>query len=825
MLNALASPVVPNPVIKMVGLQPALAEELRRRFPEEFDIEILRDHARLSQYMEQGGLPVDAVLLGMRPEEAIRVAQRIHAMDKFMPVMIVGTPQECSPLRRTLMFSPFLGSEVVPWSSDDVDVLPYAVREAVDRRRQRLRHHHTLIRAQVRFERLPLLKPEVTHYLDQLLDFAPIGVLTVDPAGIILTLNPQAQQTLNGMDSSPLGRPLEEFFPVSERGHLSRLRAEVSHTEAGKARATLRLLGPCGSMCHVDVTFAPLSYRTGQRGWMVILQDVSPRVEAEKERQQAETDLRMHVKALRRFHEISASQDLNLDEKLDQVLEVACAQFELPVGVITRVQDQALTVLRSVGQIGGRALNPSQVPLDSCCQKTLEHVEPFTLTRASNGVCNDVKSDHEHTVNAYIGARYLVNEEVAGTLCFLGTVPREKIFTEADCELIKLISRWVGSEQQRTRAEARMRKLSGALEQTADAVMITDKERRIEYVNPAFEGLTGYSRDEVLGKAAGVLRSGFHDEKFYEQLWRIVSSGHAYRGELVNRKKDGSLYHEQRTISPLKGEGGQITHFISTGHDITKLVEAQRKDRLHQAELAHVARLSTLGEMTSGLAHELNQPLCAITTFAQTCLRILASGECKPEKIGYGLEQVLRQADFASQIFRRLRTFSRKGDMQRKAVSLREVTQEMANFVKAETLQNLTHLDLDVPAGLPPVWADPIQVEQVLLNLVRNAMDAVAECDPANRRVTVTAVQSAPGEIAMEVSDSGHGCVAEIADQLFEPFFTTKANGMGVGLGISQGIIEAHGGRLWLAKTNPDGTTFRFTLPEAQGVRDEDPVS
>lgn len=825
MLNVSASPGVSGPIIKMVGVQPALEEQLRRCLPEEAAIEVLSDQAELSRYMEQGGSPADVVLLGMRPDEAVRIAQRIHARDKFMPVMIVGTPEVCEALRRTLMFSPLLSSEIVPWASDDLDTLPNAVQEAAERHRQRLQHHHTLSRAQVRFETLPLLKPEVTHYLDQLLDFAPIGVLTVDPAGIILTLNHQAQQTLNCMESSALGRPLEEFFPASELDPLRRLRSEVTDTEAGNARETLRLHGPSGSMRHVEVTFAPLSYRTGQRGWMVMLQDVTSRVEAEEERHRAESELRMHVKVLRRFHEISASQDLSLDEKLDQVLELACAQFELSVGVITRVQNQALTVLRSVGQLEDCALDPSRGSWDSRCEITLGQTEPFTLIKASHSAYDDVKSSHGHAVNAYIGARYMVDGKVEGTLCFMGAAPAEKSFTEADCELIKLIARWIGGERQRTRVEAHTRKLSGALEQTADAVMIADKERRIEYVNPAFETLTGYPKEEVMGKPAGVLRSGVHDEKFYEQLWCMLSSGHAYRGELVNRKKDGSLYHEQRTISPLKGKDGKITHFISTGHDITKLVEAQRKDRIHQAELAHVARLSTLGEMTSGLAHELNQPLCAITTFAQTCLRIVASGEYKPEQITYGLEQVLHQADLANQIFRRLRSFARKGDMQRKAVNLSDITQEIKHFIEAEALQNHVQLRVAVSAGLPPVRADPIQVEQVLMNLVRNAMDAVAQCEPVHRRVTVTAAESASGEILVEVSDTGHGCPAEIADQLFEPFFTTKANGMGVGLGISQGIIEAHEGRLWLADTSPDGTTFRFTLPQDRGDGNENSAS
>lgn len=822
MLSVSASSAVPGPIIKMVGLQPTLAAHLQSCLPEESDIEILNDPNELSRYMEGGGLPVDVVLLGMRPEDAVRIAQRVHARDKFMPVMIVGPPEACDALRRTLMFSPLLSSEIVPWASDDVDMLPNAVQEAAERHRQRLQHHHTLSRAQVRLETLPLLKPEVTHYLDQLLDFAPIGVLTADPAGIILTLNSQAQRTLNCMESSALGRPLEEFFPDSQQETLSQMRTDAKNAEAGNTRETLRLSGPVGSTRHIEVTLAPLSYRTGQRGWMVMLQDVTSRVEAEQERHRAENELRMHVKVLRRFHEISASQDLGLDDKLRQVLELACAQFELSVGLITQVRDQSLTVLQSVGSPDKCAVDSTPAQWGSCCEITLGQSEPFSLIKPHKSTSGGPERGYEGSVNAYIGARYMVDGKVEGTLCFMGAAPRKTDFTEADCELIKLIARWIGGELQRTRVEAHTRKLSGALEQAADAVMITDKQRRIEYVNPAFESLTGYSRREVIGKAAGVLRSGVHDDRFYEQLWRMISSGHAYRGELVNRRKDGSLYHEQRTISPLKGGDGKITHFISTGHDITKLVEAQRKDRIHQAELAHVARLSTLGEMTSGLAHELNQPLCAITTFTQTCLRIVDSGEFKPEQIAYGLKQVLHQADLANEIFRRLSSFARKGDMQRKPVSLSQITEEMKNFIEAEALQNHVQLRVAVAVELPPVWADPIQVEQVVMNLVRNSMDAVVEREPANRRVAVVASVSGSDEIMVEVSDTGNGCVGEIADQLFEPFFTTKSNGMGVGLGISQGIIEAHGGRLWLAETSPDGTTFRFTLPQHKGGRNEE---
>lgn len=358
-----------------------------------------------------------------------------------------------------------------------------------------------------------------------------------------------------------------------------------------------------------------------------------------------------------------------------------------------------------------------------------------------------------------------------------------------------------------------MRKLSSALEQAADSVMITDRERRIEYVNPAFVQLTGYHREEVVGQKTYFLRSGVHDEEFYQALLQVINNGGVYRGVLVNRKKDGSIFHEQKTIAPLKDDQGTITHFISTGHDITDLVKAEEQDRLHKAELAHVGRLSILGEMTSGLAHELNQPLCAITTYAQTCLRIIQNKDYNPEEVRYGLEQVVRQAELGGAIFRRLRNFARKDEIRQQRVKLQDVIHEVAGFIRAEALQSQIHLKMEIARQLPSVSADPIQIEQVMLNLVRNSMDAMTSIEEGQRLISIKAGRYQRRWVRVCISDTGRGCPREIVDRLFEPFFTTKPNGLGIGLGISQSIIDAHGGRLWLESNSATGAMFCFTLP------------
>ena len=799
--------------VSIVGVRPSLLEKTGGTFPDDLLVDHVADVEELFQHLESRGEPLDAVVLGLGAEEAVRAAQRVNSYDKLIPVLILADPAAGNELKRTLLFSPFLGNEVTVWSTEDMDILPAALRDAAIRRRQRLQHRDTLSHAQIRLEKLPLQKPEVTHYLDRLLDHAPVGVVTVDLDGTIITVNRQAQESLATSDQPVLGQALQSIFPPSQRERLAALMESCS-VDSGQRQSDVFEIDATGEVSYLEATIAPLAYRTGQRGFMLILQDVTSRVEAEQEMQH-------HVKVLRKFHAIISSESLSLEEKLDEVLWLGCDQFRLPVGILTRVEGPYLDVLHSVGgnedyRVGRR------YPLDETyCGTSIVAAEPVTISAENSEEWADHPAYREAGLGSYIGTVVQVDEGVDGTLCFLGREARKKPFTSADSELLKLMSRWVTSELQRERAESHMRKLSGALEQAADIVVITDRNRYIEYVNPAFETLTGYRKEEVIGRKTYFLRSGFHDDRFYEEMKEVIGSGGVYRGTLTNRKKDGSLYYEQKTISPLKNQDGEITHYISTGHDITELVEAEEKARAHQAELTHVARLSTLGEMTSGLAHELNQPLCAITTYAQGCLKILQRDDFQPERLRYGLDQVVKQAELAGAIFRRLRDFARKSELRRQPVKLAELVREMLGFIEGEARTKLMKVHVDVPPHLPKVYVDSIQVEQVLLNLVRNAFDVLIELPEPRRNIFIKARQYPAERVTVEISDTGPGCPKEIEDRLFDPFMTSKPQGLGIGLSISQNIIETHGGKLWLARNSPHGAVFRFTLPVATRSDDQ----
>ncbi|MBX2835395.1 MAG: PAS domain S-box protein, partial [Gammaproteobacteria bacterium] len=346
-------------------------------------------------------------------------------------------------------------------------------------------------------------------------------------------------------------------------------------------------------------------------------------------------------------------------------------------------------------------------------------------------------------------------------------------------------------------------------------------DRIIEYVNPAFEVLTGYKKDEVIGRKTYFLRSGLHDKSFYIKLWETISDGGVYRGVLVNRKKDGEEYYEEKTIEALRNSEGKITHYVSTGHDITARLDAEKAISQHQTELAHVSRLSTLGEMTSGLAHELNQPLCAITTYAQTCLRVIDGEYDKKEKLRYGLEQVVKQAELAGGILKRLRNFSRKRVIPKRCVDLRHIVNEVATLSDSELKDKGIALAIEQSEGQLQTVADPIQIEQVLLNLLRNSIDAMVDSPPERKQISVRLRKISNQELKATLTDCGHGCSEEIVERLFEPFYTTKPNGLGIGLGISQSIIESHGGRLYLEKNGPSGAAFSFTLPAVDAFIEE----
>jgi two-component system sensor kinase FixL len=289
---------------------------------------------------------------------------------------------------------------------------------------------------------------------------------------------------------------------------------------------------------------------------------------------------------------------------------------------------------------------------------------------------------------------------------------------------------------------------------------------------------------------------------------------------VIGQRKDGSTFPMELSIG--EAVGAKRHFFTGFVRDLTERQETQQ--RLHdlQSELAHMSRFSAMGEMASTLAHELNQPLTAIVSYLNGCRRLLERGAgANPEMLHDGLERAAEQALRAGQIIRRLREFVARGETERRTENLPKLIEEASALalVGAGEYDVRVNFQFDPAAGA--VFADKIQIQQVLLNLIRNAMEAMQGCP--RRELTISTLAAGDAMVEIRVADTGPGIAEQIGARLFQPFITTKAKGMGIGLSISRTIIEAHGGKLWVEPNPGGGTLFHVTLramPEAQNADD-----
>jgi PAS domain S-box-containing protein len=294
---------------------------------------------------------------------------------------------------------------------------------------------------------------------------------------------------------------------------------------------------------------------------------------------------------------------------------------------------------------------------------------------------------------------------------------------------------------------------------------------------------------------------------------RIVSSRSAgvTTWEFDARRADGEVFPIELSVG--RSESGDAEQYTLVIRDITLRRKTEARARQHQAELAHVSRVSLAGEMAGALAHELSQPLTAIAAFARGCLRLLAGPVPEPETLYEGVSEVVQQAERAGDVLGRLREFMRGGASERAPVEVGPLIDAALGLARAEAVQNGIEIEVRVDPGLPAVLADHIQIEQVLLNLLRNAMDATATSEAHERSIVLEAHRKSGHKVEVSVADSGPGVIAEVANRLFDPFTTTKPEGMGMGLSISRSIVESHGGRLRMVQSVGSGATFVFDLP------------
>jgi PAS domain S-box-containing protein len=378
---------------------------------------------------------------------------------------------------------------------------------------------------------------------------------------------------------------------------------------------------------------------------------------------------------------------------------------------------------------------------------------------------------------------------------------------------------------ERKKTEEELRRLSIAIEQAAEDIIITDPEGVIQYVNPAFETITGYSRAEVIGKTPKLLKSGVHDGVFYEQLWKTLKRGDIWRGRITNRRKNGALIDEDATICPLLTSAGELTGYVALKRDVTEALRLEAQVRQSQ-------KMEAIGTLSGGIAHDFNNILGAMIGYAE-----LAKFKATDRGILPYLEQILQSCDRAKGLVRQILTFSRQTEQEKRPLSLSPLIKEVAKFIRA-TLPATIEIKQNLNAPWDVVLADGTQMHQLLMNLCMNAGHAMKEkgglleialAEAAVDESLAHQIAAAPGRyLQMTVRDTGHGIEERHLERIFDPYFTTKdkSEGTGLGLAVVDGIVKSHGGAIQVHSEVGKGSTFRVYLPlveepESAGGREE----
>ena len=412
----------------------------------------------------------------------------------------------------------------------------------------------------------------------------------------------------------------------------------------------------------------------------------------------------------------------------------------------------------------------------------------------------DQKSDYE------VESRILLPD---ATTKYIHTVGHPVLNASGD------LVQFVGSSTditERKRAEQATRLLAAIVESSHDAIVSKRLDGVITSWNKGAERLFGYAAEEAVGQNITlIIPPGRRDEErtIVEQLARGERVDYF---ETVRMRKDGSLLDVSLTISPMKDDSGRVVGASKLARDITERKRAEEALRQAQTDLAHASRLTIMGEFTASLAHEVKQPIAAMVTDANTCVRWIMRDEPDLKEAREAAWRIVKDAKRASEIIDRLRLLFKKGTPQRELVDVNEVAREMIVLLGNEASRHSISIRTELAEDLPDAIGDRVQLQQVLMNLIVNGIEAMHDVDRP-RELTIKSQPAQNNELLLSVSDTGMGLPRHQADEIFDAFFTTKTHGTGMGLRISRSIVESHGGRLWAADNSPRGASFCFTLP------------
>jgi PAS domain S-box-containing protein len=449
-----------------------------------------------------------------------------------------------------------------------------------------------------------------------------------------------------------------------------------------------------------------------------------------------------------------------------------------------------------------------------------ESIIRYVMRTHESVILDDAAKQNLFSEDPYLGVRRqrsilclpLIRQGTLVGLLYLENALAPRVFTPERARLLGLLAGQAAISLENTRLYGDLREREAKVRRLVDAniigICIFDLDRRILEANDAFLGIVGYSRDDVI--SGGLSFAGLTPPEFAEAdkrlLAELASHGTWKPSEKEFFRKDGSR------VPVLIGGAtfGELQH-----HGVAFVVDLSERKRA-EAELAHANRVATMGQLSASIAHEVNQPIAALVTNAQTAMRWLAHQPPNLEKATPLIDRIIGDGKRAADIVSRIRDFSKKAPARKEDLEINEAILEIMRLARAAISEHSVSVNMQLSERLPHILGDRTQLQQVILNLIMNAIEAMIEVSEGSRELVISTSETEPGGVLVAVGDSGPGLPPASLARVFEPFYTTKADGLGMGLSICRSIVEAHGGRLWATPNKPQGAIFCMMLPIAE---------
>ena len=656
------------------------------------------------------------------------------------------------------------------------------------------------------------LRESGEHY-HAVAEAATDAIITIDSDSTIIIVNPATERIFGYSTEEMIGQPLTMLMPEYLR-HLHKA-GITRYLETGRkhiqwSAVQLPGLHKTGKEIPLEISFAEFT-RNGRRFFIGIARDITERRRLQDKQARLTRHAVLHA-------EVSAAVSES-EKSLRAVLQICAAAVVRHLdAAFARIwvinEEQAVLELQASAGLytnldGGHA----RVPLGSfkIGLVATEQKPHLTNTVQADERVSDKEWARQEGMISFAGYPLLVEGRTVGVIAMFARHCLESDTIEALESVAPIIAQGVARKRTQETLRETQRLIQAIFDNSSAVIHVKDLDGRFLLVNRKFEEVLGLRSQEILGKTYFDLFP-LNASAYHASDRQVIETGRASETEEVLTTKRGTRVFLS-TKSLLSDEIGKPYALFGISTEITERKKAESDLRKMQAELAHLSRVMTVGELTASIAHEINQPLAAIVMNGNAALRWLALDPPNLSKARDSAKLIIRDGDRASQVIARIRALLKKAPPSKTLLDVNEFVLEVVDLTKSEMVRNSVRLRVELAGDLPRVPGDRIQLQQVMFNLIANAVEAMRAIHDRQRALLIATDVFDKTVVRVAVSDNGPGIDSQMVNHLFNAFSTTKPEGMGMGLAISRSIIEAHGGRLWTEANDRSGVTFQFSLP------------